>query len=106
MAVHQACGSLGGGESDLTLAGGVVVTLEPRKSVSGSLQGMLSPTGRCHAFDVNADGWADLVTTGSQGINVLLSTFGGALSLQPPTVAGPSTPTRIVSTMPMSVMPR
>ncbi len=57
MAVHQACGSLGSGESDLTLAGGVVVTLEPRKSVSGSLQGMLSPTGRCHAFDVQADGF-------------------------------------------------
>jgi mycolipanoate synthase len=57
MAVHQACGSLGSGESDLTLAGGVVVTLEPRKSVSGSLQGMLSPTGRCHAFDVGADGF-------------------------------------------------
>ncbi|MCK8645996.1 type I polyketide synthase [Mycobacterium colombiense] len=57
MAVHQACGSLGSGESDLTLAGGVVVTLEPRKSVSGSLQGMLSPTGRCHAFDVRADGF-------------------------------------------------
>ncbi|OBL02515.1 polyketide synthase [Mycobacterium sp. 1245499.0] len=57
MAVHQACGSLGSGESDLTLAGGVVVTLEPRKSVTGSLQGMLSPTGRCHAFDVHADGF-------------------------------------------------
>ncbi|BBY38637.1 polyketide synthase [Mycobacterium mantenii] len=57
MAVHQACGSLGSGESDLALAGGVVVTLEPRKSVSGSLQGMLSPTGRCHAFDVHADGF-------------------------------------------------
>ena len=57
MAVHQACGSLGVGESDLTLAGGVVVTLEPRKSVSGSLQGMLSPTGRCHAFDIRADGF-------------------------------------------------
>lgn len=57
MAIHQACGSLGSGESDLALAGGVVVTLEPRKSVSGSLQGMLSPTGRCHAFDVRADGF-------------------------------------------------
>ncbi|OBG68175.1 type I polyketide synthase [Mycobacterium sp. E735] len=57
MAVHQACGSLNSGESDLALAGGVAVTLEPRKSVSGSLQGMLSPTGRCHAFDVNADGF-------------------------------------------------
>ncbi|RFD24543.1 polyketide synthase [Mycobacterium uberis] len=57
MAVHQACGSLDGGESDLALAGGVAVMLEPRKSVSGSLQGMLSPTGRCHAFDVAADGF-------------------------------------------------
>lgn len=57
MAIHQACGSLGSGETDLALAGGVVVTLEPRKSVSGSLQGMLSPTGRCHAFDAQADGF-------------------------------------------------
>ncbi|MGD1252931.1 sulfolipid-1 biosynthesis phthioceranic/hydroxyphthioceranic acid synthase [Mycobacterium seoulense] len=57
MAVHQACSSLNSGESDFALAGGVVVTLEPRKSVSGSLQGMLSPTGRCHAFDANADGF-------------------------------------------------
>lgn len=56
-AVHQACRSLDDGESDLALAGGVVVTLEPRKSVSGSLQGMLSPTGRCHAFDEAADGF-------------------------------------------------
>ncbi|OBF77271.1 polyketide synthase [Mycobacterium sp. 852002-51613_SCH5001154] len=57
MAVHQACGSLNSSESDFALAGGVVVTLEPRKSVSGSLQGMLSPTGRCHAFDEKADGF-------------------------------------------------
>ena len=57
MAVHQACRSLHDGESDLAVAGGVAVTLEPRKSVSGSLQGMLSPTGRCHSFDVAADGF-------------------------------------------------
>ncbi|BBX62936.1 polyketide synthase [Mycobacterium saskatchewanense] len=57
MAVHQACGSLDSGESDLALAGGVVVTLEPRKSITGSLQGMLSPTGKCHAFDAAADGF-------------------------------------------------
>jgi acyl transferase domain-containing protein/acyl carrier protein len=57
MAIHQACRSLDDGECDLVLAGGVSVTLEPRKSVSGSLQGMLSPTGRCHAFDVAADGF-------------------------------------------------
>ncbi len=57
VAIHQACRSLDEGESDLAIAGGVSVTLEPRKSVSGSLQGMLSPTGHCHAFDVAADGF-------------------------------------------------
>ncbi len=57
MAVHQACVSLDRGESDLALAGGVVVTLEPRRSITGSLQGMVSPTGKCHAFDAAADGF-------------------------------------------------
>jgi polyketide synthase 5 len=57
LAVHMACRSLHGGESDLALAGGVSIMLEPRKMSSGSAQGMLSPTGRCHAFDVNADGF-------------------------------------------------
>ncbi len=56
-AVHMACRSLHEGESDLALAGGACVMLEPRKSTSGSMQGMLSPTGRCHAFDVAADGF-------------------------------------------------
>ena len=48
-AVHMACRSLHDGESDLALAGGATVMLDPRKSSSGSAQGMLSPTGRCHA---------------------------------------------------------
>ena len=57
LAVHMACRSLHDGESDLALAGGASVMLEPRKSAAGSAQGMLSPTGRCHAFDVAADGF-------------------------------------------------
>ncbi|OBC13555.1 polyketide synthase [Mycobacterium sp. 852013-50091_SCH5140682] len=57
LAVHNACRSLHDGESDLALAGGVCIVLEPRKLASGSAQGMLSPTGRCHAFDVAADGF-------------------------------------------------
>ena len=57
-AVHLACRSLIDGESDLALAGGASVTLDPRKYVAGSAEGMLSPTGRCHAFDVAADGFA------------------------------------------------
>jgi polyketide synthase 5 len=56
-AVHMACRSLIDGESDLALAGGASVILDPRKFVAGSAEGMLSPTGRCHAFDVAADGF-------------------------------------------------
>ena len=57
VALHMACRSLHDGESDLALAGGASIMLEPRKTASGSAQGMLSPTGRCHAFDVAADGF-------------------------------------------------
>jgi polyketide synthase 5 len=66
-AVHLACHSLIDGESDLTLAGGAAVILDPRKFVAGSAEGMLSPTGRCHAFDVAADGFAS-----SEGCVVVL----------------------------------
>jgi polyketide synthase 5 len=56
-AIHMACRSLHDGESDLAVAGGVSVLLEPRKVAGGSAAGMLSPTGRCHAFDESADGF-------------------------------------------------
>ncbi|BBY97201.1 sulfolipid-1 biosynthesis phthioceranic/hydroxyphthioceranic acid synthase [Mycolicibacterium fallax] len=57
LTVHLACRSLHDGESDTALAGGVSLMLEPRKMVSGSAQGMLSATGRCRAFDAEADGF-------------------------------------------------
>jgi acyl transferase domain-containing protein/acyl carrier protein len=57
MTVHLGCRSLAEGESDLVLAGGCQVLLEPASSVSASAQGMLSPTGRCHSFDADADGF-------------------------------------------------
>ncbi|WP_293001964.1 sulfolipid-1 biosynthesis phthioceranic/hydroxyphthioceranic acid synthase [Mycobacterium sp.] len=58
LAIHLACQSLHSGESNLALAGGASVSLEPRKFAAGSAEGMLSPTGRCHAFDAAADGFA------------------------------------------------
>ena len=67
VAVHMACRSLHDGESDLALAGGATVLLEPRKLASASAQGMLSATGRCHAFDVAADGFVS-----SEGCAVVL----------------------------------
>lgn len=66
-AVHLACRSLHEGESDLALAGGATLALDPRKFASGSAEGMLSATGRCHAFDVAADGFV-----GGEGCAVVL----------------------------------
>ncbi|AKN15812.1 mycocerosic synthase [Mycobacterium haemophilum DSM 44634] len=57
MAVHLACRSLHDGESDLALAGGCAVLLEPHASVAASAQGMLSSSGKCKSFDADADGF-------------------------------------------------
>ncbi|OBK96577.1 polyketide synthase [Mycobacterium asiaticum] len=57
VAVHLACRSLHDRESDLALAGGCMVMLEPQLYASASGQGMLSPTGRCRPFDTAADGF-------------------------------------------------
>ena len=66
-AAHLAFRSLNDGESDLAFAGGVYAMLEPRRFASGSANGMLSRTGRCHAFDVAADGFVS-----GEGAAVLL----------------------------------
>ncbi len=55
--VHMACRSLHQGETDLALAGGCMVVLDPWVNASESAIGMLSATGRCHSFDVGADGF-------------------------------------------------
>ncbi len=75
-AIHLACRSLHDGESDIVLAGGASVMFEPRKAVSGSAIGMLSPTGRCHAFDVAADGFV----AGEGCVVVLLKRLPDALA--------------------------
>jgi polyketide synthase 5 len=67
LAMHLACRSLHSGESNLAFAGGACVILDPRKFALGSAQGLLSPTGRCHAFDVAVDGFL-----ASEGCAVLL----------------------------------
>jgi acyl transferase domain-containing protein len=57
VAVHLACQSLRSGECELALAGGVNVLLTPTVSVNHSRARMLSPSGRCHAFEAAADGF-------------------------------------------------
>jgi phthiocerol/phenolphthiocerol synthesis type-I polyketide synthase D len=55
--VHLACQSLRMRESDLALAGGVSLNLRPETQLALAKWGMLSPHGRCHAFDSRADGF-------------------------------------------------
>ncbi len=68
VAVHMACQSLLGGECDMALAGGVSITVP---QVSGYLHqegGVMSPDGRCRAFDARAAG---AVEGGGAGLVVL-----------------------------------
>jgi amino acid adenylation domain-containing protein len=57
VSLQLAVRSLLAGESELALAGGVEVLLEERTYVDFSAVRALSPTGRCRAFDENADGF-------------------------------------------------
>jgi polyketide synthase 2/polyketide synthase 5 len=57
VALHLAAQSLRDGECDRALAGGSTVMLLPRVTKTFVRNGMLSPTGRCQAFDAAADGF-------------------------------------------------
>ena len=57
LAVHLACQSLRLGECSLALAAGVNMILSPECTIMASQARMLSPDGRCKAFDASADGY-------------------------------------------------
>lgn len=57
VAVHLACKSLLNGECSLALAGGVNALIMPMPFISFSRSSMLSPDGRCKAFDARANGF-------------------------------------------------
>lgn len=68
MAVHLACQSLRSRESDIALAGGVNVILNPEITIALSRSRMMAPDGRCKPFSDDANGF---VRAEGSGIIVL-----------------------------------
>src|ERR1700704_4851575 len=56
-AVHAACEHIWAGRGDAALAGGVTVMISPGGFIGFSQAAMLSPEGRCAAFDASANGF-------------------------------------------------
>ncbi|HLZ32328.1 MAG TPA: beta-ketoacyl synthase N-terminal-like domain-containing protein, partial [Chloroflexota bacterium] len=56
-AIHLACQSLRAGDCELALVGGVQVLLVPELTIGFCKATMLSPDGRCKAFDARANGY-------------------------------------------------
>ena len=56
-AVHTACEHILAGRGDAALAGGVTVMITPGGFIGFSQASMLSPDGRCAAFDASASGF-------------------------------------------------
>jgi acyl transferase domain-containing protein/acyl carrier protein len=57
VAMHEACTSLRSGESAAAIVGGINLVLLPENTIGFCKATMLSPSGRCQAFDANADGY-------------------------------------------------
>src|SRR4051794_31233091 len=57
VALDAACTALLTGECDATMVGGVNVMLTPDVTITFSRAAMLSPDGRCKAFDARANGY-------------------------------------------------
>ncbi|QCW26357.1 amino acid adenylation domain-containing protein [Lysobacter enzymogenes] len=76
VAVHLACQALWMGEIELAIAGGVHVQCTHWFHLIGSRAGMLSPQGRCFAFDARANGFVP-----SDGVGmVVLKKLSAALA--------------------------
>ncbi|HEY8357914.1 MAG TPA: beta-ketoacyl synthase N-terminal-like domain-containing protein, partial [Ramlibacter sp.] len=76
VATHLACQSLHHGESDTAIAAGVNLLVSPEAYVGMTQAGMLSPDGRCHAFDARANG----MVPGEAVVVVVLKRLSRALA--------------------------
>ena len=67
VALHLGMNALQNKECDLVLVGGISILNTPTMYVQMSQLGMLSPTGQCHTFDKDADGYVR-----GEGVGMLL----------------------------------
>nr|CAD19092.1 StiH protein [Stigmatella aurantiaca Sg a15] len=102
VSVHLACQSLRLGECDIALAGGVNLIMSPNGTIALSRTRVLSPDGRCKAFDASADGMgrgegcgavvlkrlSDAITDGDR----ILATIRGSAVNQDGTSSGVTVP--------------
>ncbi|SCL23262.1 Acyl transferase domain-containing protein [Micromonospora pallida] len=75
LAVHQACESLRSGDCTMALAGGAGLFLKPEGFVWFTKLGVMSPDGRCKAFDARGDG----IVLGEGVAAVVLKTLSRAI---------------------------
>ena len=76
VALHQACEAIRAGQIPMAMVGGVSLLLAPQSYIGFCAASMLSPKGRCHAFDARADGY---VRAEGGGL-VILKPLGQALA--------------------------
>ncbi len=76
VAVHRACSALAAGDAELAIVGGVNLVLTPARLELMERNGMISASGRCHAFDAAADG----IVLSDGGALVLLKPLAAALA--------------------------
>ncbi|XP_046573681.1 hybrid PKS-NRPS synthetase pytA-like [Haliotis rubra] len=67
VALHQAGLALRAGDCSIAICGGVNMLIHPAYFIKLSKAQMLSPTGQCHAFSANADGY-----TRGEGCGVII----------------------------------
>jgi acyl transferase domain-containing protein/surfactin synthase thioesterase subunit len=67
VSIHMACTSLRTGESDMSLAGGVSLIINPSTFVALSSMNALSEEGICRTFDASANGYGR-----GEGVGILL----------------------------------
>lgn len=104
VALHMACEAIRGGECSAALAGGANAILNAGAYVSFSRAGMLSPTGRCKAFDKSADGFVRAEGAGivfllpssvarEQGLRIYAEILGTAVNQdgRKPSMTAPAT---------------